>query len=134
MGHNICRRALSRLALSGQEFRGARRMLPELPPPRPSNLNTMDQYCSCGKLSMGTKWNCNVSTYSHTIRPGRMPGQSNHQWTIMSIICRPIAIIGNQSRRDITTQRIQIQLGEILGIACIRSRLGGGRVRNVRWA
>ena len=52
IGHSN-RRALSRLALSGQLLRGARRWLPEAAPPRPSLMRYVPALCHAIRMKSG---------------------------------------------------------------------------------
>ena len=47
------RRALSRLALSGQLLRGAKRIVPEAPPPRPSWMRYVPALCHAIRMKRG---------------------------------------------------------------------------------
>jgi hypothetical protein len=47
------RRALSRLALSGQLLRGAKRWSPDPPPPRPSSMRYVPALCQAMRMNSG---------------------------------------------------------------------------------
>ena len=51
-GHSS-RRALSRLALSGQLLSGAKRWEPSLPPPRPSSMRYVPAACQLIRMKSG---------------------------------------------------------------------------------
>lgn len=64
-------------------------MLPELPPPRPSNLIETWTGFIINREINGDKINRAQALYLRAIRARRMPRQPNNQWTVMAIIGRP---------------------------------------------
>ena len=96
------RRALSRLALSGQLFRGAKRCVP---------------------------YACAAAAVGDAIGPGTVPGHPNEQRTVVAVVGRPPVLGRRHQLFDVLLQGIQVELLELLGvIEILAHRIALGRV------
>src|SRR3954453_17152346 len=103
IGHSS-RRALSRLALSGQELSGAKRWGPPPPPPPPAALGD-----------------------AHG--PRRVPAHPDEEPAVMAVVGRPPWLRGGHQLDQVLPERLDIELLELLGVVEIRAeRVRQGRV------
>jgi hypothetical protein len=80
-GHSR-RRALSRLPLSGQEFSGAKRMLPPAA----------------------------ATAIGEAVGPGGVPGEADHQAAVMAVIGRPPVLALGHQRLDVGLHGLEVEV------------------------